>query len=140
MRVRLYSEFPFRSRKDGGPKDKFESAALAALKNNPAEPFYRFEDVQGKPALRYATARLMQESCVKCHNTHPDSMKTDWKVGDVRGVVEIIRPLDRDVAKTREGLRGTFTLIGTISGALLVGLSALVLGLGLWSRGYAQSR
>jgi serine/threonine protein kinase len=140
MRVRLYSDFPFRSRKDGGPKDKFESTALVALKDNPAEPFYRFEDVQGKPALRYATARLMQESCVKCHNTHPDSMKTDWKVGDVRGVVEIIRPLDRDVAKTREGLRGTFTLIGTISGALLVGLSALVLGLGLWSRGYAQSR
>jgi len=28
----------------------------------------------------------MGSACVKCHNSHPDSIKTDWKVGDVRGL------------------------------------------------------
>ena len=51
----------------------------------------------------------MQETCVQCHNGHDDSTKKDWKVGEVVGVLEIIRPLDRDTARAREGLR--FTLI-----------------------------
>ena len=47
-------------------------------------------------------------------------------MGEVGGVLEIIRPLDRDIARTREGLRGTFVLMAVVSGALLV-LSGLVL-------------
>jgi hypothetical protein len=54
MQVRLYSDFPWRTRKDGGPKDDFERDALASLRQNPTEPYYRFEDFQGRPALRYA--------------------------------------------------------------------------------------
>ena len=61
-----------------------------------------------------------------CHNEHPDSTKRDWKVGDVRGVLEIIRPLDRDAARTRTGLRGTFVLMAVVSASLL-GLSVLIL-------------
>jgi serine/threonine protein kinase len=118
--VRLYSNYPFRSRPDGGPKDDFEREALARASQNPDEPFYRFEDFQGRPSLRYATARRMQKTCIDCHNNHPDSTKRDWKEGDVRGVLEIIHPLDRDVARTRAGLRGTFVLMTAISGSLLV--------------------
>jgi adenylate cyclase len=25
-----------------------------------------------------------------CHNSHPDSPKRDWKLGDVRGIQEVI--------------------------------------------------
>ncbi|HKB38363.1 MAG TPA: hypothetical protein VKD72_18110, partial [Gemmataceae bacterium] len=60
-----------------------------------------------------------------------------WKPGDVRGVVEIIRPLDRDEARTREGLRGTFILMAVVSGSLL-GFSVLTLVLGRRRRGAAQ--
>jgi serine/threonine protein kinase len=123
---RLYSDHPFRSRTDGGPRDAFERAALAGTNSNPTLPFYRFEAYQGRPSLRYATARLMKADCIGCHNGDPNSSKRDWKVGDVGGVLEIIRPLDRDVARTREGLRGTFVLIAVVSGALLL-LSGLVL-------------
>ena len=37
--------------------------------------------------------------CVSCHNTHPDSPKTDWKVGDVRGIQEIsvVQPIAANV-------------------------------------------
>ncbi|MBL8796485.1 MAG: protein kinase [Planctomycetia bacterium] len=129
MQVRLYSDFPFRSRKDGGPKDDFEHEALRRLRRNPTEPYYRFEDEDGRPVLKYATARRMRGTCVECHNRHPDSTKRDWKEDDVRGVLEIIRPLDRDVARARAGFRGTFILMAVISGSLL-GLTVLVLVVG----------
>jgi hypothetical protein len=127
--VRLYSDYPFRSRKDSGPRDDFEREALRRLSDNPDEPYYRFEEFQGRPALRYATARRMQETCVKCHNSHPESIRTDWKVGDVRGILEIVRPLDKDVARAREGLRGSFFLVLAFSSGLLL-LFGLILLLG----------
>jgi tRNA A-37 threonylcarbamoyl transferase component Bud32 len=123
---RIYSDYPFRSRGDGGPRDDFERDALAKLRTKPTEPFYRFESFRDHPVLRYATARRMQASCINCHNTHADSTKRDWKEGDVRGVLEIIRPLDRDIARARRGLRGTFVLMAVVSGALLA-ISGLVL-------------
>lgn len=36
----------------------------------------------------------MDQGCVDCHNAHPDSPKTDWRVGDVRGVQVVQIPLD----------------------------------------------
>jgi hypothetical protein len=119
MQVRHYSDYPFRSRKHGGPRDDLERQALARLRANPDEPFAHFETAQGRQVLRYFTARRMRASCVDCHNHHPDSTKRDWKVGDVRGVLEIVRPLDRDIARTHEGLRGTFLLVAVVSGSLL---------------------
>jgi serine/threonine protein kinase len=133
MQVRMYSDYPFRSRRDGGAKDDFEREALDRLRQNPEPPVYRFEDFHGRPCLRYATARPMQEACVRCHNGHSDSTKKDWKVGELGGVLEIIRPLDRDVARTHAGLRGTFFLMAAIAGSLLA-LSVLVLIVGKRSR------
>ena len=31
----------------------------------------------------------MGATCVNCHNSHPESPKKDWKVGDVRGIQEV---------------------------------------------------
>jgi serine/threonine protein kinase len=126
VQVRMYSNYPFRSRKDGGPPDEFARESLAYLEEHPEESFSRFEDYQGRPVLRYAVARRMQASCIDCHNTHRDSTRRNWKVGDVRGVLEIIRPLDQDIARVRAGLRGTLLLIAAVSASLL-GLSGLVL-------------
>ena len=55
-----------------------------------------------------------------------NSPKLDWKVGDVRGVVEIIRPLDRDERRAREGLRETVTLVAAAAGTLLLLTVAVV--------------
>jgi hypothetical protein len=126
MLFRLYSDYPFRSRQDGGPRDAFERLAITDLRRDPDTPVYRFENVRGRPALRYATARRMEANCIGCHNNDPNSTKRDWKEGEVGGILEIIRPLDRDIARTHEGLRGTFLLMAVVSGALLV-LSGLVL-------------
>jgi serine/threonine protein kinase len=126
MQFRLYSDYPFRSRKDGGPHDDFERAALLDLERHSDQPFYRFESYRGRPALRYATARVMEANCINCHNADSNSTKRDWKAGEIGGVLEIIRPLDRDIARTREGLRGTFALMAAVAGTLL-GVCGLVL-------------
>jgi tRNA A-37 threonylcarbamoyl transferase component Bud32 len=124
MKVRLYSDYPFRPRKEsgeGGPKDEFEREALRRLRANPDKPYYSFEEYKGQPSLRYATARTMKESCIKCHLSHKDRdpNQPKWQPGDVRGVVEIIRPLEKDAERARQGLRGTFLLMAVIAGSLL---------------------
>jgi len=128
VQVRLYSDFPWRTRKDGGPRDDFEREALAQLRREPDRPSYRFETYQGKPVLRYAIARKMTAACLNCHNTLKDSPRTDWKERDVRGVLEIIRPLDRDEERIRRGLNGTFTLMAAVSAVLLsLGVAAVAI-------------
>jgi hypothetical protein len=125
VHVRQYSDHPFRFRAPW-KLDEFEKSALVALRADPTETVSSFEDVDGRPVLRYAIGRRMEASCVQCHNTHPDSTKTDWKVGDVRGVLEIVRPLDQDVARIREGLSGTLLVVAGIVSSLML-LSALVI-------------
>ncbi len=113
--VKLFSEHPFPWRVNDRINDAFEQDALASLKEDPQQPYYRFEEYNGRWALRYATADQMYEACIECHNKHPDSPKRDWKVGDVRGVLEIILPLDEAAKEIRSSLFGTIVLIGVIS-------------------------
>jgi len=116
--LRLYSDYPFPwRRKEGGVRDDFERQAIIYLTKNPAQKFYRVDNFRGKPAFRYAEADLLSSSCVNCHNTHRDSPKTDWKVGDVRGILEITQPLDTITQNTQSELKNLFFL--------LVGLSVL---------------
>jgi tRNA A-37 threonylcarbamoyl transferase component Bud32 len=124
--VRVYSEYPWpKFQKDRPPMDEFERTALKHLQQNPKEPYYVFEEYKGpkdneRPVLRYATARVMQQGCVDCHNSHPDSPKTDWKVGDVRGVVEIIRPLDKELNTSQNSIRSSLAIITGIGTTLLI--------------------
>ncbi|MFQ6024883.1 MAG: ATP-binding protein, partial [Acidiferrobacterales bacterium] len=128
VQTRLYSAYPFPWRREqGGLQDAFAKDAWAALRQHPDRAFYRFEDIGGRRSLRYARADLMRRSCVNCHNTHPTSPKTDWQTGDVRGVLEVILPLDVAVAQTQTGLRGTFVLLAGIS---VLGLTGLGLAIG----------
>ena len=63
--------------------------------------FVKSEDVNGRASVRVAIAdRMTTEACVTCHNTHPDSPKKDWKLNDVRGALEVVVPVDRQVAAT----------------------------------------
>jgi len=40
--------------------------------------------------VRLVAPIIMGQACVTCHNNHPESAKHDWKVGDVRGIQEVI--------------------------------------------------
>lgn len=128
MKVRLYSEFPFPWRRLEGniSLDEFEQNALIELKKNAESTYYRFENYNGRPSLRYATADKMRADCIKCHNGHPQSPKNDWKIGDVRGVLEIIRPLDPIIIQVKNELEGTGILLITTSSLLLMALVLVI--------------
>ncbi|WP_008312228.1 adenylate/guanylate cyclase domain-containing protein [Leptolyngbya sp. PCC 6406] len=110
--VRLFSGMPFPFRSDGGPRDPFEEEALAYLSTHPNDRFTRIEPFQNRRSFRYTQADIMGQSCVDCHNRHPQSPKTDWQVGDVRGVLEITVPIDQFANQTRAGLQNTFFTLG----------------------------
>jgi serine/threonine protein kinase len=131
VQVRLYSDYPFRHRTSRPPPDDFEREALAQLRRDPGQPYYRFEDLDGRPVLRFATARVMKQDCADCHNNHPDRNTEGplWKEGDVRGVLEIVRPLDRDRDRVHQGLRSTVLIVAG-SGTGLLGLSVFLIYLG----------
>lgn len=127
MSVRLYSDYPFPNRRrEGGARDDFEREALNQLRQNPQQPFFRFEAFQGRPALRYAEADILKPSCVSCHNTSLDSPKKGWKVGDVRGVLEITTPIDHYMEQTKVGLRGTFALLAVLSLLAISGITIVI--------------
>jgi len=130
VKVRQYSDYPFPWRSDGGPRDEFEREALRRLRQSQGqETVHEFSEIGGQRVVRYAQARVMKQTCVDCHNTHPQSSRKDWKEGDVRGVLVIIRPLDKDETRVGEALRLALLLSAVIS-ALLLGGSMLVVWAG----------
>jgi eukaryotic-like serine/threonine-protein kinase len=122
IQVRQFSDYPFPWRTNGGPHDDFERDALAHLRQSHGrDTVHVYENIDGEPVVRYAQARIMQQSCVNCHNTHPKSSRKDWKVGDVRGVLEIIRPLKNDQTRITQALQVTLLLSAFGSGLLILG-------------------
>lgn len=91
--VRLISPFPWPGRKDRPPFDDFQLAAWRALSEKRDTAFSRIEGSGVDAILRVAIADRMTQSCVNCHNSHPQSPKRGWKVDDVRGMIELKQPL-----------------------------------------------
>lgn len=122
VKVRQYSDHPFPWRTDGGPRDDFEREALLRLRRGKGrETHHEFTEIDGQRVVRYAQARVMQRACVECHNAHPQSPRKDWQEGDVRGVLVIIRPLDKDEARVGDALRLALLVSAVVSCLLLSG-------------------
>ena len=93
-KLRLMSAHPFPNRTAAESKlDAFQMRALASLEKDPKTPIHQMETLDGRRSIRYAVADIMAEGCVACHNSNPQSPKRDWKVGDVRGIVEVVVPV-----------------------------------------------
>jgi len=123
--TRLVSPYPFPwRRKTGGLKDDFSQQAWVAVNRNPEKPFYRFQNENGHPTLRYAVADRMRSSCIDCHNTHPDTPKNDWQVGDVRGILEVSLPMEQATAQAETALYGSWW---GVAGMCILGFSCVLL-------------
>ena len=81
IRYRFISDLPFQNR-SAHLLDTWEVAALAALRAKPDEE--RSEVTHSGANIRYRIAApiLMEAVCVSCHNSHPESPKKDWQVGE----------------------------------------------------------
>jgi class 3 adenylate cyclase len=88
VKYRFVSDLPFKGRESHN-LDAFEGGALAALRQDPKTPVVQVSGSIFDSRIRMAGPVMMGAACVACHNSHPDSPKQDWKVGDVRGIQEI---------------------------------------------------
>jgi methyl-accepting chemotaxis protein len=119
--ISLYSKFPFPNRKDR-TLDAFQQQAWDFLSANPTATFSRNEERDGKQVVRVAVADLMvATACVDCHNTFAGSPKTDWKLGDVRGVLEVASVIDGQIAS------GAAMSKSILAGAGVIGLVLLAI-------------
>ena len=85
---RFISDYPFRGRAPHD-LDSFERASLTALRKDPKQTLtdVSWSGLSGK--VRLIAPVMMGAACVGCHNSHAESPKLDWKVGDVRGIQEV---------------------------------------------------
>ena len=123
---RLLSNHPFAFRKDGGPHDAFERQAIAYLEKHPGDTYARVTDYNGTRSFRYAKADIMKASCVACHNSHPESTKRDWEVGDVRGIISVSTPIEVLATKTRSGVLLTLITTGSLLTLATLGVVIVV--------------
>ncbi|NEO85347.1 MAG: DUF3365 domain-containing protein [Spirulina sp. SIO3F2] len=123
--IRIYSDEPFSERVGiRGVQTNFERQALAFLRQHPDQTYDAILQTPNGWEYHYAKAEVMQPSCIECHNSHPNSNRRDWQVGDVRGALKIVQPLDQVRHEVRQGLRETL--------AVFMGLGFLaIMGIGL---------
>lgn len=130
-RLRLLSPYPFPQ--EGGSRgrlDAFQQEAWEFFARHPDEPFYRFEQVDGRESLRFAKADRMQGECVGCHNRHPDSPKRDWQIGQVGGMLEVVYPIDSLETMMGMNWHETYGLMGMLVFLWMGGFGLVVLKLG----------
>jgi len=111
------SDYPF-TKRVARPLDQFEQEALEQFRaDSQRKTFTKLEgNGLGRSSYRLATPVLMRQACVTCHNSHPDSPKRDWKVGDVRGIQEVtVRGLRVDGFGKLGTLLGYSGLVGLVS-------------------------
>ena len=111
IKFSFYSPFPF-SNRVGRKEDDFNRQAWSYLKENPKKSYSKLFNESGRQFMRIGVADLMSaQSCVNCHNNHPDSLKKDWNLGDVRGVLE----MNIDITKEKAADRNlSLIIIGTL--------------------------
>jgi class 3 adenylate cyclase len=85
---RFISDFPFKNRA-AHIFDNFESTALKKLRADPRQEVTEVSRDFLSDRVRLVAPVIMSATCVSCHNSHPESPKREWKIGDVRGIQEV---------------------------------------------------
>jgi hypothetical protein len=84
----LVSAWPIN--KQNAPRTEVEREGLQALAAQPQQRFGREEKLGDK---RYFTAiypdTAVSQACINCHNAHPESPRSDFRLGDVMGAIVI---------------------------------------------------
>ena len=121
--IKLYSAFPFPNR-ENRQLGSFEQSAWNSLVKQPDKAVIEESKVNGRTLIKVAIAdKMVADACVACHNSHPDTPKNDWKMGDVRGVLEVTTDISDQLAAGRST---SFKITALVVAMLLITL------LGLW--------
>ena len=88
------SDYPFAQR-ERPPLTPLEQEFLDKFRSDPTlDKQTKFTSkplntLSGGGEYTSVTPIRMKQSCVQCHNSHPDSPRRDWRVGDVRGIQKV---------------------------------------------------
>jgi adenylate cyclase len=88
INYRFVSDYPFKNR-SAHAMDAFETNALNLLREDSEQKVVDVSASVFDDRVRIVAPIIMGTACVNCHNSHPESPKRDWKVGDVRGIQEV---------------------------------------------------
>jgi hypothetical protein len=92
MKYRLLSLWPIS--KNNLPQNASEKLGLEEVAKNPDKPFTWIVPRDGRWYFEAIYPdKAVSNTCVSCHNMHPNSPKTDFKKGDVMGGIIIDLPL-----------------------------------------------
>ncbi len=92
VRYRLSSLWPINEQ--NGPVTDFERKGLGEVLVNPDRPHTGIvTSSRGRYFQAVYADRAISQTCVGCHNTHPNSPKRDFKPNDVIGAIVITIPL-----------------------------------------------
>ncbi|MFC1747792.1 methyl-accepting chemotaxis protein [Pseudomonadota bacterium] len=120
--ISLYSGFPFPNRSDR-KLDDFQQRAWDFLNKDPDGVFVEQSEKDGQRSVRVAVAdKMVAEACVNCHNNHAQTPKNNWKLGDVRGVLEVNTTVEAQLAA---GSLAATEIISALIVALVASLGAL---------------
>ncbi|MGB5867856.1 MAG: ATP-binding protein [Arcobacteraceae bacterium] len=98
--IKMFSNYPFPNRKDR-LLDADQKEALTYILNNPNETYTKLITTNNQKILKVTVADIFYDSsCVSCHNTRLDTPKNDWKIGDVRGVIQVSIPFKEGIILT----------------------------------------
>lgn len=124
-KVQLYSAYPFPNRSTR-VLDDFQQDAWDILTAEPDRVFSRQETRDGMEVVRVAIAdRMVAETCTGCHNSRADTPKADWKIGDVRGVLEVTIAIGEQLA-VGASISNIIVIAAVLGGSLLIAISTFI--------------
>jgi hypothetical protein len=92
LHYRLISNWSINQK--NSPMTDFERMGLTEILVNPDRPYAAVTRENGVPVFQALYAdRAVSQSCVGCHNAHPNSPKKDFKPMDVMGGILLTIPL-----------------------------------------------
>jgi adenylate cyclase len=118
---RFISDYPFAGR-EPHLLDAFEKQSLAALRKDPADIRSEVSGTLFDRQVRLVTPVVMAQTCVDCHNSHPDSPRKDWKRGDVRAIqtVAIHQRVEANILAFRSLLGYLVALVAAALGFIVL--------------------
>ena len=92
VRLGLYlgSEFPINQ---ANLLEGLQVSKLKDIKNSDGDTFFKMHAEKTYVFMSPDIATV--NSCVTCHNKHPESPKTDWKINDVMGATTWLYPYEK---------------------------------------------
>lgn len=77
------------------PSTDFERKGLEAIAKDPQQPYTGFVKIGRERSFQAIYADIaISQSCIDCHNTHPNSPRRDFKLNDVMGGIIITIPVE----------------------------------------------